>query len=387
MSTVQLKRSAVASKVPVTADVALGELALNTYDGRLFFKKDSGTPAIVTVVTTADTQTLTNKTLTAAVMSGNTAFNTDTLFVDSTNGRVGIGTSSPAQKLEVSGSGVQTIRVITTDTSGTNIGRFLAEYTGGGGGVASQIDIRAGAGYTYINTSSNTPMLFSTNSIERMRIDSSGNVGIGTSSPSTLLTVDGGGYTQTNYAATPLIRMQYAEGTKAAPTAVSTQSITGLVSGRGRDELGVYRDTTQIYFFSDGAVSSTSAPGFLLFSTTPTGSISPLERMRITASGNVGIGGIVPSYALEVSGVTKSIAVTGTGNPSFYAISSDAAGIPFLILQNGSYSWQNRNNGTTGDLSWAVSGSKRECKKAAGVASTMRSASRMMSLRLVERFS
>ena len=70
MSTVQLKRSAVASKVPVTADIALGELALNTYDGRLFFKKDSGTPAIVTVVTTGDTQTLTNKTLTSAVISG-----------------------------------------------------------------------------------------------------------------------------------------------------------------------------------------------------------------------------------------------------------------------------------------------------------------------------
>jgi hypothetical protein len=70
MSTVQLKRSAVASKVPATTDVALGELALNTYDGRLFFKKDSGTPAIVTVVTTDDSQTLTNKTLTSAVISG-----------------------------------------------------------------------------------------------------------------------------------------------------------------------------------------------------------------------------------------------------------------------------------------------------------------------------
>ena len=77
------------------------------------------------------------------------------------------------------------------------------------------------------------------------------------------------------------------------------------------------------------------------------------------ANGNFGIGTSGPTYTLEASGATKSIAVTGTGNPAFYAISSDAAGIPFITLQNGSYSWQNRNNGTAGDLSWAVNGSER----------------------------
>jgi len=64
-NTVKLKRSAVASKVPATTDLALGELALNTYDGNLFFKKSvSGTDSIVAVVTLDGTQTLTNKTLT-----------------------------------------------------------------------------------------------------------------------------------------------------------------------------------------------------------------------------------------------------------------------------------------------------------------------------------
>lgn len=63
MSTVQLKRSAVASKVPLTTDLALGELAINTYDGLLYLKKDPGTPSIVTLVTTDATQTLSNKTL------------------------------------------------------------------------------------------------------------------------------------------------------------------------------------------------------------------------------------------------------------------------------------------------------------------------------------
>lgn len=75
MSTVQLKRSAVASKVPLVGDLALGELALNTYDGRIFFKKDPGTESIVTVVTAADTQTLTNKTLTSPIISGSITAN------------------------------------------------------------------------------------------------------------------------------------------------------------------------------------------------------------------------------------------------------------------------------------------------------------------------
>lgn len=44
---IKLKRSAVAGKVPVVGDLALGELALNTYDGKLYTKKDNGTASIV----------------------------------------------------------------------------------------------------------------------------------------------------------------------------------------------------------------------------------------------------------------------------------------------------------------------------------------------------
>jgi hypothetical protein len=75
--------------------------------------------------------------------------------------------------------------------------------------------------------------------------------------------------------------------------------------------------------------------------------------------GNVGIGTTAPAYTLEAAGSSKTIAATGTGNPAFYAVTSDAAGVPFTVLQNATASWQNRNNGATGDLSWAVSGSER----------------------------
>lgn len=50
---IQLKKSNTQSKVPVIGDLSLGELAVNTFDGKLFFKKDvSGTTSIETIVTT-----------------------------------------------------------------------------------------------------------------------------------------------------------------------------------------------------------------------------------------------------------------------------------------------------------------------------------------------
>lgn len=46
---IKLRRSAVQSAVPTTAQIELGELALNTYDGKLYTKKDDGTASIVEI--------------------------------------------------------------------------------------------------------------------------------------------------------------------------------------------------------------------------------------------------------------------------------------------------------------------------------------------------
>lgn len=50
MSTnIKLKRSSVQGKIPGTADLDLGEVAINTYDGKLFIKKDDGAESIIEV--------------------------------------------------------------------------------------------------------------------------------------------------------------------------------------------------------------------------------------------------------------------------------------------------------------------------------------------------
>jgi hypothetical protein len=108
-NTVVLKRSAVPNKIPTTGDLALGELALNTNDGNLFFKRDvSGTQSILSVATLTGTQTLTNKTLQAAVL-------TSTLTAGGTTGTNG-------QLLASTGTGVQWVtRDVSTLDSLTDV--------------------------------------------------------------------------------------------------------------------------------------------------------------------------------------------------------------------------------------------------------------------------
>ena len=40
--TIKLKRSSVAGRVPTTSDLELGEIAINTADGKLFYKDRAG---------------------------------------------------------------------------------------------------------------------------------------------------------------------------------------------------------------------------------------------------------------------------------------------------------------------------------------------------------
>ena len=46
---IQFKRSSTQNDVPATSDLALGELAVNTYHGRFYTEKNDGSAAIVEV--------------------------------------------------------------------------------------------------------------------------------------------------------------------------------------------------------------------------------------------------------------------------------------------------------------------------------------------------
>lgn len=72
-NTIILKKSSVTTKVPLTTDLAYGELALNYADGKLFYKKSDGTTISSfnagANVTLDGSETLTNKTTSGLIIN------------------------------------------------------------------------------------------------------------------------------------------------------------------------------------------------------------------------------------------------------------------------------------------------------------------------------
>lgn len=91
-NTVVLKRSSVQGKTPTTGDLALGEMAVNTHDGNLFFKRSvSGTESVVRVATN------TNLLSYVRVTSNTTAVSRQSYIADTSGGTFTITLpSSPA---------------------------------------------------------------------------------------------------------------------------------------------------------------------------------------------------------------------------------------------------------------------------------------------------
>ena len=105
----------------------------------------------------------------AASIGGDLTVDTSTLHVDSTNNRVGIGTSSPTGKLQVVGAANSDVFYLT-DANEDDRGLMFSNSSNG---IIWDIDAKGAAG-------SFGQISFSTNSSEAMRLDSSGNLLVGT---------------------------------------------------------------------------------------------------------------------------------------------------------------------------------------------------------------
>jgi hypothetical protein len=171
-----------------------------------------------------------------------------------TSGNVGIGTASPSGNLQVSAANT---RVRFSNTAGT----------------ASTLLFGADSGQVFLGAETNAPVYFITNNTERMRIDASGNVGIGTASPSQLVeaSLSQNGKTQV----------------KVTNVNAGANTSAGVLFGTSSGDNG--------YIGANGGAASSALGGANAVQVTNL-TANPLvlatnntERMRIDASGNVNI--------------------------------------------------------------------------------------------------
>lgn len=121
-----------------------------------------------------------NVNLPSAAVDSDFTVDTSTLVVDATNNRVGVGTSSPSENLQVHSSGESFIKV-STDTTGTSafVGVRMQD---GDGDLGSIGDFGSGRRAFMVDTGSGVNMMFFTNNQNnstdnpRMTIDTSGHV-------------------------------------------------------------------------------------------------------------------------------------------------------------------------------------------------------------------
>lgn len=180
------------------------------------------------------------------------------MLVDS-SGQVGIGTASPNAILDV--------------RRGDASGKIAEFHTSTGFGI----ELGSSQSEAYIQAGSSQALLFNTNgSNERMRIDSSGNVGIGTSSPDAPLELEGNNSSTTQFSGYGGLRIHNANG--------SAHNVTAemyFTAGTGSSNRGA----------AIGSQFTSAANGNDLYFATNGGNVSSTntltERMRIDSSGRL----------------------------------------------------------------------------------------------------
>ena len=183
-----------------------------------------------------------------------------------------------------------------TATGDINLSGTASAYTSAAlnntSGVETQVFANAALNGG-IATVTNHPMLLITNNTERIRIESGGNVGIGTPTPGAKLEIKGSTVDDAN----PELKISGSSGHISTYVSLDTGNYNPIVL-----------DQDKAIIFTEG--------------TTETGNLviaphsSSVGGVRITSSGNVGIKKASPSTALDVNGTVTATAFAGplTGN-------------------------------------------------------------------------
>ncbi len=216
-------------------------------------------------------------------------------------GNVGIGSTSPAYKLDVVNAGVNTIRV--QNTSNTSDAYLIAQNTLG----STFFGINATGGYIYNGGA--LPILFYTNGSERVRILSDGNVGIGTTAPGAKLeVVYSGGYDDG-------ISVKSTSGFAVLTMNAALDSYPILeFKENGTQKWQIFNrptdDSINFYTFTSGA-----------------------DRLTILDNGNVGIGSSSPAQKLQIVDSTSFTSVNVYNSKG----SSGGTSALMLGLNNGAF--------------------------------------------------
>ena len=240
---------------------------------------------------------------------GNFFIDTNTLYVDATNNRVGIGTTSPGNLLHVSGTGT-----VCQLASSNNNNLINLKGNGATNGV-------------WLGTTSSDDFVISSgaSATERARIDSSGRLLVGTSSSAGahLLQIQGNTNSSASSGSIALRRGQTNPGVEVLGEIVFTDA----AGSKGASIEGI----------SDLQWNNNDYPTRLVFSTTADGASTPTERMRIRANGQI-------NTFSNSDGM--GVGIAGTTNNLFYCVNSATSTITGVLrfVIRGDGDCENTNN-------------------------------------------